>query len=588
MKKEIFSSFFLFSLLLLLTLTQANTEPPSNNLNYLPKWVVEETLHRITHPPKGRPTMFLDHDLDGSFHGYSIGTDKRFGEQIVSFVFNHRTSTFWTNAWEQEGQSGTFVRERESNGKLWLHVSSSAVVGCTAIVVVPPPPSSAKIKRSKSRRVWLSCFFGHSMAPSFLSSFNVGQLATVPPHVRPFALWRAKEAHIPATTISMLDVSNASNIHIEVQRGSSDWSSDIMVTTTTEAPDNTLCRLDMYVIPNGAGDSNSIAQSGRTVTITKHCPQQPTQEDIAKELCTALNQIQRCTTLLLKTGLHRGVPLQLYDAYSGNQIWDLPLIRATAVIMVVFLDEPYMWPGIQVGHQRLFKTDSHGLNLTLTTISLRPRLFELEGLLRSNDTQQLRAEQRQRQHLLVDDFLQSPARISTGSLLTSIQMEKALPTFQSLLDDLSLTLHLPHYQELTSPRVLQFVQYEQHGKFAHHYDVPFEPEDCYSYSEERGRLLTLFIYLNNATGSTNFPFSEETSMRNRYDVDLLRQCHYGTNVQPQESRSLLWYNLRPSDLRRDPWSYHGACKVNSQDGKEAMNVWFQLPSSVMMHVQNNL
>ena len=100
--------------------------------------------------------------------------------------------------------------------------------------------------------------------------------------------------------------------------------------------------------------------------------------------------------------------------------------------------------------------------------------------------------------------------------------------------------------------------------------------------------MTLFIYLNNATGSTNFPFSEETSMRNRYDVDLLRQCHYGTNVQPQESRSLLWYNLRPSDLRRDPWSYHGACKVNSKDGKEAMNVWFQLPSSVMMHVQNNL
>jgi hypothetical protein len=43
----------------------------------------------------------------------------------------------------------------------------------------------------------------------------------------------------------------------------------------------------------------------------------------------------------------------------------------------------------------------------------------------------------------------------------------------------------------------------------------------------------------------------------------------------------MWYNLRPSDLKRDPFSYHGGCSTNMGNYKLGANVWFHLPKEIM-------
>ena len=39
----------------------------------------------------------------------------------------------------------------------------------------------------------------------------------------------------------------------------------------------------------------------------------------------------------------------------------------------------------------------------------------------------------------------------------------------------------------------------------------------------------------------------------------LARCELGLSLRPRRFRTVLWYNLSPSDLARDPFSLHGGC-----------------------------
>ena len=559
----------------------------------LPDPIISETRARIysykNHPT---PTKFLDYKLNGTYHGYKIDYNGEINDELMfSFVFNQKTNNLWTNAWEDGGESGTYKHDNKHNGRIWLQfddsITTTSSVACTSIITT-----------ASSRYLWLSCWYGGDTdaEPEFLHSSNVNDLFLVPPHVRPFILWQSESnTWVPDLTVSMVDVSRTSLFNKSPTK-----LREIEVTATATnanfVSDSNCNLIDIVIITNGAGDNNSLEENSISMKI-KTCHSQDSRS-FAIDIGMQLNS--KKTLHLLNIGKHP--PLHLYDAYTGEEIEEIKEIKENNnnndnnlnernVIMVVFADEPFIWPGIEKGFSRPFNINmrpptptgweraipSSLIKLNLITVSLQPRLFHLEGLMGNKTAsmfKQTLLNGRKNENLLkVDDSLYSPSRVSSGSLFVSYEIKEYFSDFFNLILSVAKAMHLPTTQ------VLQLVHYNQFGKFSHHYDAPFEFID----TEERGRLLTLFMYMNNANGSTNFPFANlNNKIDTRFNIKNLQTCQYGVNITSKKLHSTLWYNLRPSDLQVDPWSYHGACQVQNIEGKFGANLWFQLLPEVFL------
>ena len=610
------------------TTTIAAAPQGDNEAGYLSKGIINETRARILSYQSGkRKTQFLTYVPHGSFHGYSMLLENKYDlDRIVTFVFNRDSSRVWTNAWEDGGEYANY--EMSENGKLWIHLSLGTSIACTAIVVKPPK------KNQKSRRLWLSCYYGGNSQKkkiyAFLNTSNVNDIMIVPPHIRPFALWRSSLRHVPKDTITIAEVSldyndftidsgmEIENI-VEVNGEVDEEVKEENLQENNRAPS---CQVNILVLSNGAGDENSIELNQKPMTVN-NCPNPSDDQivNIAISIGYQLNK-NRTDSIIQEEG-GDVAPLQLYNAYTGIQQWDLSGLddgddhSAPQLLMAVFQDEPFIWPGIHINYTRTVLTDSNEF-INITTISLRPRLFQIQGFITNESLNALREHCMKRKQnnsrldpdedsssndqeamtvnhlftdLLVDHYLFSPSRVSSGLLYVTNQIKLALPSFSNLLLNTKDSLHLPQYDSISSPHVLQLVHYPPNGRFAHHYDTISDPYDLER--EERGRLLTMFMYLNNVEndGHTNFPFTFnnddgstndiQEQLKQSYNVDSIRKCKYGINIQPKEKTSIMWYNLRPSDLKRDPFSYHGGCSTNMGNYKLGANVWFHLPKEIM-------
>ena len=132
--------------------------------------------------------------------------------------------------------------------------------------------------------------------------------------------------------------------------------------------------------------------------------------------------------------------------------------------------------------------------------------------------------------------------------------------------------------------------------YAHHFDFVAPSQ---RYSSRSNRLLTLLVFLDNATvddgapggGETHFPLADNakadaSEARPEYWLSpdargARRACDAGVGVaaRPRAGDALLWYNMKArgqstESRGRDERSLHAGCGLRPGATKHAMNFWF--------------
>jgi hypothetical protein len=273
---------------------------------------------------------------------------------------------------------------------------------------------------------------------------------------------------------------------------------------------------------------------------------------------------------------------RLFSA-QGRPLADLRSVRDDAHLFVVPDGEHWIWPGLYVGYRVVLSDSSAAQPLSLTTLALSPRLFEVHGLVTDAEADELVALARPRLYRapVAASHSDQTSDVRTGShawfphdaaaSLTAIQERAELLT---RIGNRSL------YEQF------QIVHYRGQQRYQSHYDY-FPPE---LYAGENGaafrlgqqRLATLFFYLNDVAdgGETVFPFADTPgSYRDERSHIDYKDCTRGIKIKPRRGAAVLWYNtLADGHMNgvRDEASLHGACPLpNDSVEKFGANLWLR-------------
>tara|TARA_B110000208_G_scaffold190058_1_gene253042 strand:- start:3445 stop:4923 length:1479 start_codon:yes stop_codon:yes gene_type:complete len=270
----------------------------------------------------------------------------------------------------------------------------------------------------------------------------------------------------------------------------------------------------------------------------------------------------------------------------------------------VFEGGSFMWPGVQVGYNRTLQ-DTSGWEVRLTTMSLQPLAFTLEGLLSDAECDAVVSDAEA--HNAVGQSLKigkenwsNPARTSSFGLLPVVNGQ---PTEH--VRRMERRAHQFIQKPMNSGEALQINRYWPGERFSSHADF-FEParyvrdnhpdvEVNKMLRRKRNRLLTMIWYLNDTPGGggeTHFMNANGGLERNLQEIaqrkltirpngpgavgfspfelgkdsslnGLDLQCQnvsdsWGLKVRPVRGNALLFYSLRP-DGAIDLFSEHAGC-----------------------------
>jgi prolyl 4-hydroxylase len=333
-------------------------------------------------------------------------------------------------------------------------------------------------------------------------------------------------------------------------------------------------------------------QCGNTVRIFVHVNggNQTGAEPVLRESVSKSDRIdtlasQWARALLLTTDSIIAARARVFDA-TGRVLSAVDNVKNDAHWFVLLPHEHWIWPGLYVGYSvslpDVFRGDDAAAPITLTTLSLSPRLFQIDGFLSPAEADEFVALSRPR-------LARAPVAESRGDASSDVRtsqncwlephLSPAVTAVQRRAEGITRVADSALYEQF------QVVHYTGQQRYESHYDY-FPPE---LYPDETGaifrlgeqRMATLFFYLNDVAdgGETIFPKADVAgSFRNSDNIDY-KDCVRGLTVKPQRGKAVLWYNVLASghmDGTRDVFSMHGACPVRTPGAEKwGANLWLR-------------
>jgi len=262
------------------------------------------------------------------------------------------------------------------------------------------------------------------------------------------------------------------------------------------------------------------------------------------------------------------LPWALLDT-SGKKI---EYLDGASGVAMIFEGGRWVWPGIREGFRRnVLVADS---KFTLTTLTLNPLAFTIDGFLRSNEAKHIISTAKPK--LKPADVVLADSSADEGSDIA--EARTCSEAWVDRNDDAVLQSLSHRTAELTrAPLELQedfrVLQYKPGQQFVEHTDY-YEVEDFQNQPSilrelQNGRnwLVTVYLYLSTVQrgGQTYFPSTYGKPLPSASGV-----CT-GPAVKPKRGRALMFYSLHP-DASTNPSSMHGGCKVE-KGVKYTINIW---------------
>ncbi|OQS00094.1 hypothetical protein THRCLA_06232 [Thraustotheca clavata] len=247
---------------------------------------------------------------------------------------------------------------------------------------------------------------------------------------------------------------------------------------------------------------------------------------------------------------------QFYSV-DGNHLIHMDQLLHNSVVYL-FEGGQFIWPGIEVGHQRELH-DIPGLgNIKIETLSMEPLVFSVERFLKDHEIDTIL-------ELSLPHLVASTVKLQDGDgdkpaseWRTSSQY--FLPSDKSpiLLDIDNRVAELVKV-DITHQEAVQVLRYEKTQKYDHHtdyFDANFyQTAPDFLESIEYGhknRMITVFWYMSDvqAGGHTIFPRAGGQPIPSTFT-----DCSIGLKVKPQKGKVIVFYSMLPNgDL--DPMSLH--------------------------------
>jgi hypothetical protein len=258
--------------------------------------------------------------------------------------------------------------------------------------------------------------------------------------------------------------------------------------------------------------------------------------------------------------------------------------RALAECGVVYVYEGgnFVWPGIRIGHNITLQTgDEKFGEVTLTTLSLQPRVFTIDPLLTEKECNWIIKKAEPEMIESPVSHIDSDVGKASSEWRTSTQtrLPKGGGKVISRIEERAhRIIRVPELQG----EPLQVLRYLPGQKYDAHHDY-FDPELYKGQPEmlkmveggERNRLATLLWYMAapEEGGETHFPRAGGLSIPPNFKCGKEQGgSSTGLKVLPKQGLATLFYSLRP-DGAPDPFSLHGGCPPENDGVKWAVNKW---------------
>ncbi len=235
----------------------------------------------------------------------------------------------------------------------------------------------------------------------------------------------------------------------------------------------------------------------------------------------------------------------------------------------------FVWPGIEVGHERKVATRA-GLSdlITFKTVSLRPLVFEIDNFLKPEECDHIIDLAKPHMGASIVNRMDGDEgksdttwRTSTTHFLSRGQTDLAKRIERRIFD--ATRVPISHGEGT------QVLRYERSQHYYTHHDF-FEPSR-YSNSKStlnmiehgaKNRLATVFWYMSDVEegGQTNFPRAGGLPAPSN-----TRECRQGLLVEARRGKVIVFFNMLPSG-ELDHMSLHAGCSVK-KGIKWAANKW---------------
>ena len=283
-------------------------------------------------------------------------------------------------------------------------------------------------------------------------------------------------------------------------------------------------------------------------------------------------------TRALCTHLFGHVHCQMYAAAGVLLLsWHDMLSLGGQSVRVVLVSAPqhFVWPVVDEGHSvRLYL---HDRVVSMRTLSIRPRVFEIEDLLSASECEHIiRISENSLQHSRVGhkEHDQAPNRPDAKRNSHNTWVGKAHDAVIERVERrLATLMRIPYSKYADIVEDLQVVRYEVDELYdAHHDYYPTDAnfEGMPDFGAGRNRMLTVLVFLQEPFegGETNFPRAGNN--RPAYD------CSRGLLVAPKRGKAVLFYNLKAQGHMEfgstDEYSLHIGCRV-IRGTKWVANAW---------------
>jgi hypothetical protein len=249
--------------------------------------------------------------------------------------------------------------------------------------------------------------------------------------------------------------------------------------------------------------------------------------------------------------------------------------------------ELWMFPAFRVGDVVRVRT-SDGRVIRVKTVSVSPRVFELDGFLADEECEHMIARAKREQ--LVDSTVGAETKLGSRSEQRTSQQAWVGPGQNN--DDEVFARVRQRVSDVAKLRLelaedTQIVYYRPGTHYYSHHDYSERYEANPYYAAGGNRLLTVLYYLNdvNEGGETRFPFANSSlvteQVRSTYGDHVVGRHVCGDDapglrIRPKRGRAVMFYNLLEEKQQEgvgDPLSLHVGCDPFNGAEKWLTNQW---------------
>lgn len=254
----------------------------------------------------------------------------------------------------------------------------------------------------------------------------------------------------------------------------------------------------------------------------------------------------------------------IYDhrgTYLGCDTFPTPQLNQSEWWYIVPNDYYFVWPPRYIGH-----TITTPSNMTLTTLSVTPTIFDITGVISPEEADAIMAFGSSSH--LTDSLVYGENENVKSSIRTSKQVWVDYDTHPGITNIITRITDITHIPFSSVYENVQLARYDTQGFYRAHHDWFPHKTDPF-----RNRFLTFMIYLNTPEqgGSTCFPLFNATTVPD----DVYNRCDIGLNIPARKTHSVLFYQYLPGKQFTDDYdttNLHHGCDVIKGE-KWILNQW---------------